>query len=69
MWERVLRVLVLLTMVSCVGAADSGGVDTSLTGSLEAVCADSDICDPVNIKAREGLEVKPKMLDFLILDY
>ena len=56
-------------MVSCVGAADSGGVDTSLTGSLEAVCADSDICDTVNIKAREGLEVKPKRLDFLILDY
>ena len=47
-------------MVSCVGAADSGGVDTSLTGSLEAVCADSNAgSDCVYFEPIEGLEVKP----------
>ena len=49
-----------LTVVASVGATDSGRVDTSLTGSLEAVCADSNAgSDCVYFEAIEGLEVKP----------
>jgi len=47
-------------VVACVGAAYSGRVDTSLTGSLKTVGTDSNpSCGSVHFEAIEGLEVKP----------
>ena len=47
-------------VVASVGATDSGGVNTSLTGSLETVYADSNtLSDRIHFESIEGLEVKP----------
>ena len=65
-------------MVACVGAAYSGRVDTSLTGSLETVGTDSNPRSRgrgrVHFKAIEGLEVKPvgyikRKFEFSLFDF